>query len=125
MAIDIERFEQGAVGDGMSTSEKILRFLKVNDDKAFTRSEIAESIDVDPNTVGTNLSRLKARELVRHRGNYWAITEDESRLANAFKSHFEDEWLDEELGDEEKTEWLKSAADPDAFEEPNGEEHRR
>lgn len=125
MAIDIEQFEQGAVGDGMTTSEKVLRFLKANDDKAFTRSEIADAIDVTPNTVGTNLSRLKNRDLVRHRGNYWAITEDDARLASAFRASAEDEWLDEELGDEEKAEWLENAADCEAFEETDDEGHRR
>lgn len=123
MAIDIEQFEQGAVGDGMTTSEKILRFLKVNDDKAFTRSEIADAIDVNANTVGTNLSRLKDRELVRHRGNYWAITEDEERLASAFNAHFEDEWLNEEFGVEAKAEWFDAAAEPEEFE--SADEGRR
>lgn len=108
----------------MTTGEKILRFLKANDDKAFTRSEIATAIDVNPNTVGTNLSRLKNRELVRHRGNYWAITEDEARLASVFKTHFEDEWLDEELGEERKTDWLENAADPSEFEESDEEQSR-
>lgn len=117
MAIDIEEFEHGAVGDGMTTREKILRFLKSNDAKAFTRSEIADAIDVNPNTVGTNLSRLKDRDLVRHRGNYWAITDDDARLAHVFKTHFEDEWLDEQLGSERKTEWVEDAADPDEFEQ--------
>lgn len=125
MAIDIEDFENGAIEDGMTTREKILRFLKSNDHKAFTRSEIADAIDVNPNTVGTNLSRLKDRELVRHRGNYWAIIDDDARLAHVFKTYFEDEWLDEELGTEQKTEWVENAADPDEFEESDGEERNR
>lgn len=113
MPIKREEFERGDVGTTMTTSAKILRFLRANDDMAYTRSEIADAINTKPNTVGTNLSRLKERNLVRHKGNYWAIIDDDARLASAFKTHFEDEWLDEELGSEEKAEWVENATETD------------
>jgi predicted nucleotidyltransferase/DNA-binding transcriptional ArsR family regulator len=74
--IDIERFESAAGPDEPTTSERIVQFLLEHEDRAFTRGEIADAIDVNPETVGTNLTRLKARGLVRHREPYWAFTDD-------------------------------------------------
>ena len=76
MPIDIEQFEDEPTLDEPTTSERIVRFLLEHADQAFTRSEIADALDVNPETVGTNLTRLKARELVRHREPYWAFTDD-------------------------------------------------
>jgi predicted nucleotidyltransferase/DNA-binding transcriptional ArsR family regulator len=74
--IDIEQFEETpSLGEPM-TSERIVRFLLEHTDQAFTRSEIADVLGVNPETVGTNLTRLKARGLVRHREPYWAFTDD-------------------------------------------------
>jgi len=83
MPIRIEEFEDDDL-ESRSTAELVVEFLWRNRDKAFTRSEIATGIDRKPNTVGTNLSRLKDRGLVRHRGNYWAITDETDRLRDAF-----------------------------------------
>jgi Mn-dependent DtxR family transcriptional regulator len=83
--IDIEEFEATSDERERSTSEVIVEFLFENRDAAFTQSEIAERVDRDPNTVGTNLSRLKDRGLVRHRGNYWAITDDHDLLAREIR----------------------------------------
>ncbi len=62
------------------------------------RSEIAENIGRDPNTVGTNLSRLERRGLARHRQNHWAITDDEQRLAREIRFSQTLSGLDSELG---------------------------
>ena len=83
MPIDIDRFEDGDDLGEPPTSKRILRFLLANDDHAYTRKEIAEAIDANPETVGTNLTRLKARNLVRHREPYWALTNDRERVINA------------------------------------------
>jgi hypothetical protein len=83
MPISIDEFEAVAPEDERSTAELIVRFLIENSEQAFTRSEIAEAVDRAPTTVGTNLSRLKDRGLVRHRKQYWAITDDRDRLAQA------------------------------------------
>jgi len=80
MPIDIDRFEQGLEeglrGGGPTNAERILTFLARNADQAFTPKEIHEAIDIPRGSVGTVLSRLEERELVRHRGEYWAIGDD-------------------------------------------------
>jgi DNA-binding IclR family transcriptional regulator len=60
---------------------RILRFLAANDDKAFTQTEIHEATGIKRGSVGAVLSRLDDRGLVRHRGRYWAVGEDD-RLAS-------------------------------------------
>ena len=87
MPIRIDRFESDDHLERPSVPKRVVRFLAANDDKAFTRSEIATAIDTDPDTVSTALSRLNSRGLVRHRGDYWAITDDDERLQNAFDLH--------------------------------------
>lgn len=116
MVIDIEEFETELVDEDRSTTELIVEFLLDNREKAFTRSEIAERIDRDPNTVGTNLNRLKRRGLVRHRQNHWAITDDEQRLAREIRFSQTLSGLDSELGptitsESEAAEWEESQPD--------------
>jgi len=84
MPIDITEFEQTEEAE-RTTAECIVEFLLENKEKAFTRSEIATAIDRDPNTVGSNLSRLKDRGLVRHRKQHWAITDDLDRVIEAMR----------------------------------------
>lgn len=60
---------------------QVLQFLAEHDDQAFTQTEIADRTSLDPGSVGAVLSRLEARGLVRHKGRYWAIAEDD-RLAS-------------------------------------------
>jgi len=60
---------------------RVLRFLAEHDDQAFTQTEISEGTGFKRGSVGAVLSRLEDRGLVRHRGRYWAIAEDE-RLAS-------------------------------------------
>jgi DNA-binding IclR family transcriptional regulator len=55
--------------------------LTEHDDKAFTQTEIHEATDINRGSVGAVLSRLEDRGLVRHRGRYWAVGEDD-RLAS-------------------------------------------
>jgi len=86
--ISIDEFESGEVPtDERSVPLRVAVYLHEHADQAFTRSEIAGAIDADPNTVGTALSRLKQADLVRHRGTYWAITEDTERLRAAYDLH--------------------------------------
>lgn len=97
MPIDIEEFEEAERDREKSTSERVVAFLLEHDDEAFERSEIAEAIGESPNTTGTNLSRLKDRGLVRHKGPYWAITDDRHRLAHEIRfsdalTHLQDEF---------------------------------
>lgn len=86
-------------------------YLYTNRDKAFTRAEIATSIDEDPNTVGTALSRLKQRKLVRHKGEYWAIATDHNRLRDAYALHAITDRLDEDDGGIDPDDWDAVAPD--------------
>jgi hypothetical protein len=83
MPINRERFDAIKDDEAATTAERIIEFLYENRDHAFTRSEIAEGIDRSPNTVGTNLSRLKERNLVQHKDRYWTITDDLEQLSDA------------------------------------------
>ncbi|EMA52431.1 helix-turn-helix domain-containing protein [Halococcus thailandensis] len=121
MPIGIDRFEDGEE-IRRTTSERIVRFLLAHDEQAFTRVEIAEALDVAPNTVGTNLSRLKKRDLVRHREPYWAITDDRERVASAFRVHAEDAHLDALLGEEEWGDWADHAASEAELEAARGDD---
>ena len=111
MPVRIEDFETGELPSGPSVPEQVLTYLYANRDKAFTRSEIATGIDEDTNTVGTALSRLKQRDLVRHKGEYWAITNDLDRVADAYALHTITDQLDEEDGGIEPSEWEATAPD--------------
>lgn len=60
---------------------RILQFLAEHSDKAFTQTEIHEATGIKRGSVGSALSRLDDRGLVRHRGRYWGVAEDD-RLAS-------------------------------------------
>lgn len=105
MPVSIDEFESGDLPSGPSVPERVVRYLSSNQEHAFTRSEIATAIDADPNTVGTALSRLKERELVRHKGTYWAITDDRERVRSAYEVHNVTERLDAEDGGINPDEW--------------------
>ena len=111
MPVRIEEFEAGELPSGPSVPEQVLIYLYANRNKAFTRSEIAAGIDENPNTVGTALSRLKQRDLVRHRGQYWAITNELDRVADAYALHSITEQLNENDGGIEPDEWDAAAPD--------------
>lgn len=96
MPITIDEFESGEVGDEESVPRRVAAFLHENRDRAFTRREIAEAIAADTNVVGSALSRFKQADLVRHRGRYWAITEDIERLRSAYDLHRITEALNEQ-----------------------------
>lgn len=101
MPVDIDRFEQGPPGRDSTTSERLLRFLAAHDAQAFTRQELADAVDRDPETVGTNLTRLKDRDLVRHRTPYWAFTDDREHARAVLEDRYDDEVVDEILGSSE------------------------
>ncbi|WP_142859594.1 MarR family transcriptional regulator [Salinigranum halophilum] len=85
MPINIDRFDEEPteVLDIQEDTQpyRILQFLAEHDDKAFTQTEIHEATEIKRGSVGAVLSRLEDRGLVRHRGRYWAIGEDD-RLAS-------------------------------------------
>lgn len=81
MPIDIDRFEEGSAAElragGRTNAEEILSFLASSPDQAYTPKEIHEATDVPRGSVGVVLSRLEDRDVVRHRGDYWAIADDQ------------------------------------------------
>lgn len=111
MPIDIETFEAESEFDaGETHAERILRFLATNRDKAFRRQEIADGTRIDPNAVSAVLSRLKERDLVRHKHPYWAIG-DEERLAAAVNLSRSLDALDDQLGSEDMDDWREAGSD--------------
>ncbi|EMA55341.1 MULTISPECIES: MarR family transcriptional regulator [Halococcus] len=112
MSIDIERFEdEDADALDRTNAERVVGFLATNDDRAWTQSEISDRTGVKRGSIGPVLSRLHDRGLVRHRGRFWAITDDEERLTGAIALHRITESLDERYGSENREAWLEHAAD--------------
>lgn len=123
MPIDIELFEDPEALSDPPTSDRILRFLLNHVDSAFTRREIADAIDATPETVGTNLTRLKARGLVRHREPYWAIGDDRERVVTALSDRDEVALRSHLGGTDDSSERNELAAPQDeheASQEPSG-----
>lgn len=85
MPISIDRFDEDPT-EALDLKEgtqpyRLLRFLASHSDQAFTQTELHEATGIKRGSVGAVLSRLEDRGLVRHRGRYWAIVEDD-RLAS-------------------------------------------
>ena len=100
--IDIDEFED-ADADGFeerNDTERIVLFLDKNDDRAWKAATIAERLGLETDAVSAILSRLKQRELVRHKRPYWAITDDEERLQSAYRLHRQHETADDQYGEE-------------------------
>lgn len=111
MPIDIETFDEASDEELTETTnaEKAVRFLVQNNDKAFTPAEIAKGAGVKKSSISTVLRRLEKRDLVQHKGDYWAIG-DEERVRDAFRFHQTMEDLNERLGEEDMDDWREHAA---------------
>lgn len=120
MTIDIETFETTPAEElrELSNPERVLRFLVDNDDRAFTAVEIAERTGVKKNSISTVLARLEERELVRHKGDYWAVG-DAERLRSFGQYRRATERLNDRYGPEDEAEWREHA--PEKF-HPNADE---
>ncbi|WP_458188881.1 MarR family transcriptional regulator [Haladaptatus sp. NG-WS-4] len=112
MPIDIKTFTEASNEEltEVTNAEKVIRFLYQNNDKAFTPSEIAEGTSVKKTSISTVLRRLKERELVQHKGDYWALGGEE-RVRDAFRFHQTMDDLDERFGAEDLDEWREHAAE--------------
>lgn len=110
MTIDIETFETTPEEElrEQSNPERVLQFLVANDDQAFKPVEIAERVGINKNSISTVLSRLADRELVRHKGDYWAIGHEE-RLRSFGQYRRATERLNDRYGREDKDEWREHA----------------
>lgn len=108
MPIDIDRFEEGPSetlrSGGQTNAEEILSFLATHPEQAYTPKEIHEATDVARGSVGVVLSRLEEREFVRHRGEYWAISDPED-IEKALSTMATARTATERLGEENPTEW--------------------
>jgi DNA-binding transcriptional ArsR family regulator len=115
MAIDRETFQSASEDEltELSVPDKVLAFLGINDEHAFKASEIASRTGLEDGAVSTALSRLKDRGLVEHKGTYWAVTDDEERLARHTGYERATAMLNERLGEEERDAWLEHAPDED------------
>jgi DNA-binding IclR family transcriptional regulator len=109
--IDIETFSNANDAEltEVTNAETVVRFLHRNNDKAFTPSEIAEGAGGKKSSISTVLRRLRERNLVEHKGDYWAIG-DEETVREAFRFHRSMDDLDDRFGAEDIDEWREHAA---------------
>ena len=114
MPIDIETFESTAEErlqqSGETNADRVMRFLAANPDQAFTQSEIRDATDVKAGSISVVLSRLEDRDLVRHKGNYWALGEADEVAAYMDLSE-STRAANDRFGEEDMDEWLEHAVD--------------
>ncbi len=101
--IDIEEFENADDDEfeDRNDTERIVRFLDENNDRAWKAATIADQLELNTDAVSAILSRLKERGLVRHKRPYWAITDDEDQLQAAYRLHQHHQTADEQYGEED------------------------
>lgn len=105
MPIGIDRFDEEP-SEALDITEgtqphRVLTFLAEHDDQAFTQTEIHEATGIKRGSVGAVLSRLEDRGLVRHRGRYWAIGEDDRLASYAAQTHASSASTDDDYYGEE------------------------
>jgi len=85
-----------------SKADCILDFLIRNEDKAYTKREIAEETSVTQENVGPALERLKERGSVEHKSEYWRVSDHRlavragTRLTVATARRYDDDEFDVE-----------------------------
>lgn len=124
MPIDIEQFEgspENSLGGGPSQPERVLSFLAANSDKAFQPVEIARETDVPKNSINAVLQRLENRELVRHKGDYWAITDNRERLDSLTQYELTTRSMNDLYGEEDPGEWAEHMPERDENVDSNDE----
>lgn len=82
MPINIDEFEaadkEDLKGDlEQSKDDKVLEYLAFNPGKAYSREEIQSATGITGLDLISVLSRLENQNLVRHKGSYWAIEEEQ------------------------------------------------
>jgi len=78
-------------------------------DRAWKATKIAERADVNENSIHPVLNRLEEQDLVRHKGSFWAITDDRERLRSTYEHHRLSERLNELYGEEDRDEWVAAS----------------
>ena len=117
MPIDIETFESASDDrlqhNGETNADRVMGFLAAHPDKAFTQGEISEATGVKTGSISVVLSRLEDRGLVRHRGTYWALGEDDD--VAAYTSFVEStQTANDRFGPEAMDEWLEHAVEEES-----------
>ena len=118
MPVDFDEYtESDEFGNWLSpgsNSYTILSFLAEHPEQGFTPTEIHENVDIPMGSIGPTLQRLEDRQLVRHKGSYWAIARDD-RLASLTATLSTLKSIDE-LDDWDDVDWEEEAADEDEME---------
>ncbi|SFS67907.1 MarR family transcriptional regulator [Halostagnicola kamekurae] len=73
MPVDFEQYRPTDLPDENTNGRAILEFLAERPETGYRAGELATELDIPRGSVGTTLSRLETRGLVRHKGEYWAI----------------------------------------------------
>lgn len=101
---------------------EILSFLAKHPNTGFTPSEIHDATGVKRGSVSPTLARLERHDLVRHKGEYWAIVPDDRLGAYVGVLHSLAAVEEQFAGDyyDRNPDWAKDL--PDLSEETNTEE---
>ncbi|MDY6765343.1 MAG: helix-turn-helix domain-containing protein [Halobacteria archaeon] len=115
MPISRDRFENEpeervSIREG-TNAHKVLEFLVENADKAFTQKEVHEGTGVKRGSLGVVLSRLEDRGLVKHRGQYWAVEEDDRLASYEANEIASSASITDSFSEEDKEEWLKYSSE--------------
>lgn len=98
-----------------SNAHTLLTFLAAHPEQGFTPKELSEATEIPRGSVGTTLSRLHDRGLVRHKEPYWAIGDDD-RLASYGATRHGLLAADDRFGDDDFGDWEATAVDPRTIE---------
>lgn len=111
MSIDITQFNERSPEEleEISNPELVLRFLWENREQAWKAKEITRRTEINENSIHPVLSRLADRGLVRHKGAYWAITDDRERLRQAYDIHRANRLFTDLYGEEDRDEWIEAS----------------
>ncbi|MDZ7730972.1 MAG: helix-turn-helix domain-containing protein [Natrialbaceae archaeon] len=114
MPIDIDTFDSTATEklrqSGATNAARVMAFLSAQQDTAFTQSEIRDATGIKAGSISVVLSRLEERDLVRHKGPYWALGDDDA--VAAYTSLLEStQAANERFGVEDMDAWLEHAVE--------------
>jgi hypothetical protein len=101
--------EEGTNLDGKA--DRVLDFLIQNTDKAYTKTEIVAETSVTQENVESALERLKERGSVKHKSDYWRVSDHElaARAGTALTAEAARQYDGGEEFDVEK--WAEYAVD--------------
>lgn len=69
MPVDFESYHPTDLPDENTNGRRILEFLAAHPEMGYRAGELADELEIAPGNVGTTLSRLENRGLVRHKEN--------------------------------------------------------